>query len=284
MKVSQVQILTALTQKMRYEVTKFMGITRATYESVNESIVDIAAEKLADLRKAFAEEWENALVNGDNTVAGHMDATDIYGNAITAAFPIRAFKGIRHLGITKESVDFGGAAMTDQQFITKVQTMQYNGGKYLNKNAVARGEVALFVDFSVYQRMQTMDAFVDASKAGKASTLAGGAPVDTFMGIPVIVLDFMPQATNATGVIDAVGANNIYQSMIMANTKMLIAYSKQGSMVSETDRDITNQTLIWTLSSDVGFNGLYDRTDSIGTVDTARKYVVAGVDINVTPA
>lgn len=264
----------------RYVVDKVMAYAVISTESMEDSMIDLAVQVIQDMQDGFAEAFENAIINGHNVVAEFdgtdWDATDIDGNAVTASNPITQFKGVRRLGFEKGKVDFTGSALTDVVFLEKVHAMQKLGGKYLSKSKVSKGEVAIFVDLQTYQRISRMDYFAKAGDRGSASTVGGGSPVDSFDGIPVYQLDFMPQV-GATGMIET--SLNNFGSMVMANVKFLKAYMKANSTTVKTDENIKNDTQGWAMRTRVGFGGLYDSTQTTFTVDTARKYIVLGYNI-----
>jgi len=53
-----------------------------------------------------------------------------------------------------------------------------------------------------------------------------------------------------------------------------------GSVVSESDRNVVNQTMLWTSSLRFGFAGVFDSSESSpNTVNAAYKTAVAGLKI-----
>lgn len=260
--------------EMRYVVNKLMAFTEISTESLEDSIIDLAMEAIADMQRDYAEQFENAIINGHITVADFdgtaWDATDFDGNAVTAQSPVTICKGIRRVASEKQKVDFSGSALSDADFIDKIHEMQRAGGKYLTRNKIQRGEVALFVDQKVYQRMSRMtDVF-------ERAMINGGDVVTKFDGIPVYELDFMP-ATNAEGIIGLTG--NTLGSLVMANVKFLLAYQKANSTTVKTDENIKNDTQSFAMRSRVGFGTLYDVTETNYPVDTARKYLILGHNV-----
>lgn len=261
--------------QMRYVVDKIMAYTEVSYESMADSIIDLAIEAVSDMQIAFAEAYENAIINAHNVVADFdgtaWDATDFYGNAVTSANPITAFKGIRRIASEKGKVSFGGTALTDVEFLAKFHEMQRAGGKYLSKNKVARGEVACLVDLQTYQRMSRFTDIFERQ-------IINGVMVESFDGVPVYQLDFIP-ATNASGIVDATPANNVKGTMLLINSKFFLAYSKANSTMVENDKNIKNQTMAFSMSNRSGFGGLYDATQTSFPVDVARKYAILGYNI-----
>lgn len=258
----------------RYVVDKVMSYAVISTESLEDSMIDLAEGVIRDMQQGFAEAFENSIINGHNVVAEFdgtaWDATDIDGNAVTSANPITQFKGVRRIAYEKAKVDFGGTALSDVEFLEKIDEMQRAGGKYMTNSKISRGEVALFVDLQTYQRMAR---FTDVFERAKVDN---GEIVSKFNGIPVYQLDFMPQVSS-TGIIGATG--NTFGSVVMANVTFFKAYMKSGSTTVKTDENIKNDTQAWAMRSRVGFGGLYDSTETNFPVDTDRKYAVLGYNI-----
>ena len=63
--------------------------------------------------------------------------------------------------------------------------MQEAGDLYTSWEEVAAGNVLILVPNSVYNKVLEFDTFVDASKAGVASSLVSGRKISTVFGIPI---------------------------------------------------------------------------------------------------
>ena len=258
---------------MIYLVKKCMAIVRKSYEALDDSLIDLATEVRNGIVDALARAIENAVVNGDDT-ATHFD-----DNANIAAGDFRrAFKGLRVLGLNKTTVDFGGAALTEADWLTKISAMQEAGGVYLSEEEVAMGNVALVVDQNSYNQLRLFPSFLTKEKAGMGTLF--GADVASVFGIPVVMSPYIPVVA-ATGVIDGVTpANNITSACIMVNKDTCVYYAT-GTPTLEQDRNIVNQSIINTGSVRVGFNSKFDRLDSNPTaIDATRSNIVYGININ----
>ena len=65
----------------------------------------------------------------------------------------------------------------------------------------------------------------------------------------------------------------------MVNTKMFKLFSN-GSVVSESDKNVVNQTMLWTSSLRFGFAGIYDSAEGTpNTVNASYKTAVIGLKI-----
>ena len=249
---------------------KIMAVVRKSYEAVNDSLVDLAAEVRYELVNAIAEGIEQAVINGD-IAATHMDS------GVASASSKKTCNGIRKHALGKATVDFGGAALTEAQMFAKIVEMQLAGGKYLSDMEVGKGNVALVVDNYTFSKFRLFDSFKTLDKAGNMATVFGGK-VDSVFNIPVISTTLIP-SVNASGVVSATGADNVYGTAVMVNTKMFKLFSN-GSVVSESDKNVVNQTMLWTSSLRFGFAGIYDSAEGTpNTVNASYKTAVIGLKI-----
>ena len=256
---------------MMYLVEKCMAVVRKSYEALDDSLIPLAQEVRSGIIAALAEAVEAAVVSGDNS-ATHMDAN------VTAANDFRkAFKGIRKLGLGKATVDFGGAALSQDDWLKKISAMQEAGGVYLNELEASKGNVFLMVDQNVYNQIRILPAFLTRDKAAANATLFG-APVDTFFNIPVLMTPYLP-VVNASGVVDATAANNVLSAVYLVNKNYFKFYTT-GTPLMETDKNIVNQSIVFTGSVRAGFSGVFDRTAADpSAIDATKPTCVAGINI-----
>ena len=254
---------------MIYLVAKCMSVVKKSYEVLDDSLIPLAQEVRTGIVDALARAIENAVINGDNS-ATHMDsgvATNSYA---------KAFKGLRKLGLGKQTVDFGGAALTEEQMFAKIMEMQEAGGVYTDSQTSARGELVLIVDQNLYNKFRTYTSFLTKEKAGLGTLF--GAPVPSVFDIPVLMTPFLP-VVNASGVVDATSGNNTLGTCILVN-KSTVRYYTTGAPMLENDRDIQTQFFIFTGSVRAGLNSIFDRKDSdTNAIDATRKNIVAGINI-----
>ena len=254
-----------------YLGTKLMSKTFISYEAIADANIDMLSNKRLGLMRAMAVALETAVLNG---LAGD--------NGVPAGDARTAFRGLRKYGLGKQTVDFGGAALTEAVFKAKILEMQEAGGLYTSWEEIGAGNVLLLVPNSVYNKILEFDTFVDASKAGVASTLVSGRKVSTIFGIPVASNRFFPAKVDATGVVSATGANNTFQSIIMFNTSTVKTFTIANSALLETDRDIQTQSQVLVNTLRCGFGSLYDVISTNPTaIDATKKNVVAGINIKL---
>jgi HK97 family phage major capsid protein len=257
---------------MMYLVQKCMATVKKSYEALNDSLIPLADEVRMEIVDALARAIEDAVVNGDDT-ATHMDA------GVAATSFKKAFKGLRKLARAKQTVDFGGLALTEADWLTYISSMQEKGGVYLDDQQVSAGNVVLLVSQNVYNQLRMLPSFLTRDKAAGNATLFGAA-VDTIFGIPVVMTPFLPKV-DATGVVHATAGNNVLGTIILANRQMFKFYAT-GAPMMESFRDIFTQFVGFTGSIRCGFNGIYDRTSANpALVDATRKTAVAGINIKL---
>lgn len=263
------QTFVATTQKV-------LAVVRKSYELLDDSLIDIASEVRMGIVRAVAEAVEVAVVNGD--IAGTQDGTT-YAAASSAA---RVCNGIRFHGLNKitvdaSAVDWAVADGGEAQFLTIITNMQDAGGKYLDQNETMKGNVALVIDQSTYGHIRAFDGFKTKEKAGNVATLFGGY-INTIFDVPFVVTSSMPYKVSVAGVIDTTTpANNVATAMYMFNIDTL-RLSANGTVMAESDKEITNQTFVYTGSLRFGFASIYDSTDAaINTVTANQLNVVAAI-------
>ena len=254
-----------------YLGTKLMSKTFISYEAIADANIDMLSNKRLGLMRAMAVALETAVLNG---LAGD--------DGVPAGDARTAFRGLRKYGLGKQTVDFGGAALNEAIFKAKILEMQEAGGLYTSWEEIGAGNVLLLVPNSVYNKILEFDTFVDASKAGVASTLVSGRKVSTIFGIPVASNRFFPAKVDATGVVSATGANNLFQSIIMFNTSTVKTFTIANSALLETDRDIQTQSQVLVNTLRCGFGSLYDAISTNPTaINATKKNVVAGINIKL---
>ena len=255
--------------KMKHFVYDVGGYSSYSYLAESRSIIDLATNKLNALQSSWGRAAESFAFNGNNS-ATHPDANF---QAAPAGSVEKFGKGLRFLAKGKDTVDFTGVALTDEELIKKVQEMGLKGGVYLDPNAVAQGDVVLLVTQGLYNRMSRCKDIFSVN-----SPLSGNGQVSTFMGIRIVLSSYLPQKTDATGVVSGTPANNKFESCILLNTNTVKMYT-YGSPVIETDRNIINKTRNITLSAYLGFSGVFDSLNETYPIDATRKYAVYGINI-----
>lgn len=89
---------------------------------------------------------------------------------------------------------------------------------------------------------------------------------------------YLPKV-NAAGVVDATAANNTLSAIYMVNKNYFKFYTT-GMPLMETDKNIVNQSIIFTGSVRAGFSGVFDRTSADpSAIDATKPTVVAGINI-----
>ena len=254
-----------------YRGGKLMALTKISYEALADATIDMLANKRLGLQRSMAVAVEKAILNGQSG-----------DNGITGADARTLFRGLRKYGLAKQTVDFGGVALTEATFKSKILEMQQAGDLYTSWEEIAAGNVLILVPNSVYNKVLEFDTFVDASKAGVASTLVSGRKISTVFGIPITSNRFFPASVNASGVVSATAGDNTFQSIIMFNTSTVKLYSVAGSALLESERKITDQSYTLTASNRLGFGSIFDQKSTAPTtIDATKNNVVAGINIKL---
>ena len=254
---------------MMYLVAKCMAAVKKSYEVMDDSLIPLAQEVRMGIIDALARAIEDAVINGDNSVA-HMDA------GVAAGSYKKAYKGLRKLGLGKTTVDFTGAALTEAEMFAKIMEMQEAGGLYTDDQAASRGELVLIVDQNLYNKLRVFTSFLTKEKAGMGTLF--GMEVSSVFGIPVIQTPFLP-IVNATGVVDAVPGNNTLGTCILVN-RSTMRYYTTGAPLMEMDKDIQTQFFTFTGSVRTGFNSIFDRKDTDpNAINATRGNVIVGINI-----
>ena len=248
---------------------KVMSVVRKSYEFLDDSLIDIAAEVRMGIVRAVAEAIETTVVNGD--IAGTQDS----GTAANSA--VKVSNGLRKTALNKATVDFTGAALTGPEFRAKITEMQLAGGVYLDQRAVDRGDVVLVIDQHTYGKIREFDGYKTREAAGSMATLFGGK-IDTIYDIPFIVTSSMP-AVDAAGVVNVTAGLNVLSTCVMVNVATC-RLTMNGNVISESDKNITNQTFVYTGSLRYGFSSVYDSTESSpNVINNTYVNAVAGINI-----
>ena len=261
---------------MIYLIAKCMAAVKKSYEVLDDSLIALAQEVRNGIIDALARSIEDAVVNGDNTTI-HMDDAGETNSRVGEFSYARAYKGLRRLGLSKNPVDFGGAALDEGAMFAKIMEMQEAGGVYTDDQTSGRGDLVLLVDQNLYNKFRVFASFLTKEKAGLGTLF--GMPVASVFDIPVLMTPFLPVVT-ATGVYDDVTpGNNTFGTCVLVN-KSTMKYYTAGSPLMETDKDIYTQFVGFTGSVRTGFNSIFDRLDSApNDVDATRNNIVVGYNI-----
>lgn len=263
------------TSNFMYRGAKIKEKGYFTYEAVEDADIDMLAKARQSLAVSLAKAWERMLISGDNSAA-HMDAD------VTAATDARkGLRGARFLAKGKGSVDWGGAALSKDDMLKYLTDTLELGGDYMTWDDVAAGKIVFMCNPNLYNQMVRLDLFTDADKRGSAATTVNGSQIRDFFGIKIVPSRWMPALVNATGVVDAVGANNTLQSGVMFNTDFLKAYYIGAPRNGFFD-DIEYDRYTMTSSLRVGFGSIFDQKDTApNDVDATRKNLVLARNIYV---
>ena len=261
---------------MIYLIAKCMAAVKKSYEVLDDALIDLATEVRNGLIDALARSIEDAVINGDNSTP-HMDDAAVSGSFVGVASYKRAYKGLRKLGLGKNPIDFGGAALDEAAMFAKIMEMQEAGGVYTDDQTSGRGDLVLLVDQNLYNKFRVFASFLTKEKAGLGTLF--GMPVASVFDIPVLMTPYLP-VVDANGVYDdTTPVNNTKGTCVLVN-KSTMKYYSSGAPLMETDKDIYTQFIGFTGSVRTGFNSIFDRLDSApNDIDATRNNIVCGINI-----
>lgn len=189
---------TFTTSKLTFTSKKMVEYFILPEELNEDAAPDIFALSTRQLSEAHRRGEEAAIINGDD------DGTHIDSDTQAAAADVaeKLWKGLRRQALANSAngatTDFGNAVLSS----TLLRTMRQRIGKY----GVNPMDLAWICDPIAYQQFQTLQEVNTIDKFGPRATVIQGQ-LDSYMGIPVIVSEFMRSDLNATGVYDGVTTN-----------------------------------------------------------------------------
>lgn len=214
------------------KTAKLIGITDFSYEAAEDSIIPVLPMLMDDLAKGAVESLENAIINGD-TATPHQDQD------ITAADDAaKLFDGLRKFALEQAScmVDMATGGIV----AASILKMKASMGKY----GLRPSDLLLVVSASGYNTMLGLDETLTVDKAGPGAARILTGVVPSIFNIPIIVSEAI-KATNTSGVVDATGANNTKDSLLLLYKPSLILGSRRGFTVeSEVDKKRQVNSLI----------------------------------------
>lgn len=221
-----------------------------------DSIIPVLPMLKDNLARKMADAWEDAIINGDTTVPGHMDID------ITATTVVRAFcNGLRRRAKTsnvlKDLSTFN---------LANVRSLRTSMGKY----GVNPAELVFITGPKGYNKLLGLDEVTTLEKYGAGATILAGE-LGRLDGIPIIISEHVREDLSTTGYYDSTTTNNTV--LILAN-KTAFAIGDRRKVTLKTFEDIeTDQTVLVTMMRGT-FRDLY----------TAAGDVVANVGRDVDAA
>lgn len=250
------------TSKIRFTAKK-LGERYLLPEELNEdSVPSIMTIARNELQKAHQRAIENALINGDNSLA-HMDLD------VTAADDARkAWKGFRHLALNNPStatVNFGAAISTE-----KLDDLILIADKF----GINVRDCIFVASVIGYNQMVALPEVTSVDKFGPMATILSGA-LAAFRGRGIVVSEYMRNDLDATGIYGATVGNNIKTGILLLNKERFMI-GRRRPLRMRVGMDERYEFDRWQMAA-------YQRVDFQGHAQSAtEKSVVFGLNASLS--
>ena len=217
--------------KVTFETKRIKTLVGVTDQADHESVVMMTDIVRARLVKSLAKASEDAIINGDVSIANNNDVR-------------KAFDGLLKLAIAAGNVvDGGGTAPTAA---TIAQTRQVLGVYGVNL-----ADLVIIVNFSTAFKLLELPEVITVDKYGPAATIITGE-LGKIWGIPIIVSEYVRTDLDATGQNPGTGSNTV---LLMVN-KGYFAVADRGAVTVEVERKAVSSTNLYVGFRDFDFKML----------------------------
>lgn len=209
--------------------SKYMAQVDYSYESEEDSIVDVAETIVGLIGEAAAATVEDYIINGDTT-ATHQDNDT---NGLAASNHLKHVKGLRKYalaGSLATDISSGGIS------VANLLALKTDLGKY----GVNPSDLAFIVSPAVYNKFLGLSDVLTVERFSLSNATIIEGVIDQIFGIPIIVSEAMRDDLAATGVNTSAGPNNT-GAVLLVNHRQFMFGRRRGFTI-ETDRDISTQT------------------------------------------
>jgi HK97 family phage major capsid protein len=229
--------------KVNFATKRIKSLVTVADQATQEAIGGFLDIVKMDVAKSLARATENALINGDTTSgATNINGTTVGGDANDVT---RAFMGLRYFGLNN-TVDFGAAAVTTANML-KMR-------KQLGVYGVNTSGLVYLIPASVLFQVLALPEVVTVDKYGMSATILTGE-VAKFMGIPIVVTEYLYDNLETTGKYVDAGSHN-RTSVVLVNREYF-AKAERGGITLEQDRDIKTSVDAFVGYRDLDFNRVY---------------------------
>jgi HK97 family phage major capsid protein len=235
----------ATTNKVTFTAQKFGVRTFASAEIIEDSVVAMVPFIIQNAAKVLARGIEDAIINAE---AG----TTMDGTTFNPAQGVRrAWNGLRFHSLMTASypakVDAAGQATA-----AKLIDLTYLMGAW----GASPSPLAFITGFHGLKSLMKQAEFLTLEKFGGQATILQGQ-LGAILGSPVIVSEFVTEK-NATGVHDAMAANNVKGSIICVHRESYGLATRRGINVNgSTDRYIELDQVVFMATCRNDFKPFY---------------------------
>jgi HK97 family phage major capsid protein len=217
--------------KVTFETKRIKTLVGVTDQADHESVVMMTDIVRARLVKSLAKASEDAIINGDTTIADNNDVR-------------KAFDGLLKLAIDAGNVvDGGGTAPTAATIAATRQVLGVYG--------VNLADLVIIVNFSTAFKLLELDEVITVDKYGPAATIITGE-LGKIWGIPIVVSEYVRTDLDSTGQNPGTGTNTV---LLMVN-KGYFAVADRGNVTVEVERRAVSSTNLYVGFRDFDFKML----------------------------
>jgi HK97 family phage prohead protease/HK97 family phage major capsid protein len=225
------------TGKRSMTAVGFGAGTHIDADVLEDSLIAVLPEILADFARVWARTWDDAVINGDAS-ATHRDT----GFSITASAYVdhrTAWDGLRHQA-NADSAELAGnvinAPLTADFEAADLIRMLQEMGSVATPARIA--DIVFLMTLKKYWTMQLFPERLTVDKAGDGATILRG-PNDRIFGIQAIPTEFMRDDYTAAGLYTGTGTSGL----ILAVYRPAWKWGVRRALLVETQKNIKTQQI-----------------------------------------
>jgi HK97 family phage major capsid protein len=225
--------------KVTFETTRIKTLVGVADQADHESVVMMTDIVRARLVKALAKASEDAIINGDTSIADNNDVR-------------KAFDGLLKLAIAAgNTVDGGGNAPTAATIAATRQVLGVYG--------INVADLVIVASFSTAFKLLELDEVITVDKYGPAATIITGE-LGKIWGIPIVVSEYVRTDLDAGGQNPGTGD----KTALLVVNKGYFAVADRGNITVEVERRAVSSVNMY-----VGFRDYDFKMLSVGFTPVA---------------
>ena len=215
--------------KVTFATQRIKTLVGVTDQADHETVTMMTELVKVRLVKQLAKASEDAIINGDTTIA-------------TANDPRKAFDGLLKMALDAgQTADGGGVAPT----ATLIMDARTKLGVY----GVNINDLAIICDFQTGFKLLELTEVTTVDKYGPAATIHTGE-IGKIWGIPIVISEYIRHDLDPDGT-DTIGTNST--TVMLFVNKGYFAVADRGSVTVETERQAVSSTNLYVGFRDIDF-------------------------------
>ena len=215
--------------KVTFATKRFKTLVGVTDQADHETVTMMTELVKTRLVRAISKATEDALINGDTTVA-------------TANSTRKAFDGLLKMALASgQTADMGGVVPT----ATKIMEARTELGVY----GVNIADLSIICDFASGFKLLELAEVITVDKYGPQATIHTGE-IGKIWGIPIVISEHIRHDLDPDGT-DTIGTNST-TVMLFVNTGYF-AVASRGGIAVETERQAVSSTNLYVGRRDIDF-------------------------------